>query len=1051
MSKYEELVSKLKEIFQIDRPELDFGIYRILNARAGETNDYLDNRLKAKVHDTLAATGMATAEALKMELREKESQYRSDGMDPDSVPKILELRQKIAEYGTGAAEHENAVFTHLLTFFSRYYDKGDFISQRRYKGDTYAIPYSGEEVVLHWANKDQYYTKSGEYFSNYAFKLSDGRTVRFHLVAADTAKDNRKDNDKERRFVLVEPENRIRIDEDGREYEEQLQTLEELNGELVVHFDYKPMTKGTKQADLVARAVKTLLDHPVLKTRWMELAELMPTEKNPKRSLLEKCLTSYTEKNLADYFIHKDLGGFLRRELDFYIKNEVMNLDDVQCAGAFADIEKNLRMIQILRAIALDLITFLAQLEEFQKTLWLKKKFVVSAHYCMTLDRVPESLYPAIAANEIQWEQWRELGMLEDEAGRDLFNQGRPGSVEYLKAHPYLMADTSLYDKVFRAALLQSVDNLDETTDGLLINGDNFQVLNLLQDRYREQVKCVYIDPPYNTAASEIIYKNSYKHSSWQSMMFDRIDKGVQLLNLDGNICVTIDDVEFNGLMSLLKEIFGDENFEGIVPIRINPSGRPTERGFALTHEYGIFFGKSSVSAISKIPRTEAQLSRFTEEDYKGRFEWRNLRREGSNSDRADGERQYYPIYGNLLTGNVRVPDMQWQENERKWLITDSIGGEEVEIYPVNDDGREKNWRWSEESVRKDYSQFLARVPRGGFPQVYYKYRENQLGTTPLTMWVDSKYSATEYGTKILKDLFNETPFSYPKSIHAVQECLIVMGARLLKGEYILDYFAGSGTTGHAVINLNREGQGKRKYILVEQGDYFDTVLKPRIQKVVYSAEWKDGKATASETGISHSVKVLRIESYEDSLNNLKLLRTEAQQNLLDSIPKPAQDEYLLSYMLDVESRGSLLSVAHFMKPFDCRLKVAVDSAGSYRELPIDLVETFNYLLGLRVRTIDMQQERGFVLVTGTMPTGEKTLLLWRDQELVDYEGLNRLCNKLNINPADSEYELVYINGDHNIPAVFTCADAEGGLTKSLKIRQIEPEFLSRMFAVEAV
>ena len=203
MSKHDDLVKKLKEIFQIDRPELDFGVYRILNARVVEINDYLENRLKAKVVQSLAASGATTKEGVQKELKEKEAQYLADGIDPETVPKVRELRLKLADYGAGTSEHENAVFTHLLTFFSRYYDNGDFISQRRYKGDTYAIPYAGEEVVLHWANKDQYYTKSGENFSNYAFKLDDGRSVRFRLVTADTAKDNRKDNDKERRFVRV--------------------------------------------------------------------------------------------------------------------------------------------------------------------------------------------------------------------------------------------------------------------------------------------------------------------------------------------------------------------------------------------------------------------------------------------------------------------------------------------------------------------------------------------------------------------------------------------------------------------------------------------------------------------------------------------------------------------------------------------------------------------------------------------------------------------------------------------------------------------------------
>lgn len=1051
MSKYDDLVKKLKEIFQIDRPELDFGIYRILNARVGEINDYLENRLKAKVSESLAHAGTANIEHIRHELSEAEKNASSLGVNPDSVPKVLELRQKLAEYGIGTSEHENAVFTHLLTFFSRYYDKGDFISQRRYKGDTYAIPYAGEEVVLHWANKDQYYTKSGENFSNYGFKLDDGRTVRFRLVTADTAKDNRKDNDKERRFVLIERHTRVLTDDEGDEYEEELLPVEEVPGvngqELVLRFEYKTMPKGSKQEDLVARAVKIVLDDANVKARWLDLRKREPTEKNPQRTLLEKCLTSYTTKNTADYFIHKDLGGFLRRELDFYIKNEVMHLDDVQNAEKFADIEKNLRLIQTLRAIALELITFLAQLEDFQKKLWLKKKFVVSTHYCITLDRLPESLYPVIAANPQQWEQWDKLGMLDGNKAAP-FKQAKAGSVEYLKAQPYLVADTALFDAAFKQSLLAAVDNLDENIDGLLIHGDNFQALNLLQERFREGVNCIYIDPPYNTSASEIIYKNSYKHSSWLSMMNDRLALGRSLLDSQGNICTTIDDVEFDDLYKLMELIFGTENMEGIVPIRINPSGRPTERGFALTHEYGVFFGKTEKSAIYKIPRTEEQLRRFNENDNDGRFEWRNLRREGSNSDRADGERQFYAIFANLVAGTVRIPIMEWSELDRAWILKEEPQNGEVAIYPINDDGIEKNWRWSEESVRKDYSQFLSRSPRGGSPQIYYKYRSRTEGTTPLTMWTDAKFSATEHGTKILKDLFNISPFSYPKSIYAVDECLHVMGINARKNSVVLDFFSGSGTTGHSVISHNRTGS-KHRYILVEQGHYFDTVLKPRIQKVVYSADWKDGKAIAPQTGISHAFKVLKIESYEDTLNNLQLRRTAEQQSLLDTLPQSAKEDYLLSYMLDIESRGSLISVEQFNKPFDCRLKVAVDSAGAYEERTIDLIETFNYLIGLRVKHIDMQRDKGFVSVTGWLPGGEKTLVLWRDVEQVDYETLSRLCDKLAINPADSEFEVVYINGDHNIPAVFTSTEAEGGITKTLKIRQIEPEFLSRMFSVE--
>ena len=330
MSKFTELTEKLREIFQIDRPELDFGVYRILNARAGEINEYLDMRLEERVKLALASGSAANLDHVRQELAETEKNAKAAGFNPEDAPKVKELRLKIAELEGGAVEYENAVFSHLLTFFSRYYETGDFISQRRYKGNTYAIPYAGEEVMLHWANKDQYYTKSGESFSNYSFKLSDGRTVHCRLIAADTAKDNRKDNDKERRFALIDPMTVTRVGDDGEEWEENLIPVEELNDELTLRFTYKAMPKGTKQTSLTEKAVAVILDSDCVTSNWLDLTKREPTEKNPHRTLLEKHLTNYAQKNSADYFIHKNIGDFLRGELDFYIKNEVMNLDDVQ-------------------------------------------------------------------------------------------------------------------------------------------------------------------------------------------------------------------------------------------------------------------------------------------------------------------------------------------------------------------------------------------------------------------------------------------------------------------------------------------------------------------------------------------------------------------------------------------------------------------------------------------------------------------------------------------------------------------------------------------------
>lgn len=1017
MSKYDDLVKKLKEVFQIDKPQLDFGIYRILNSRVEEINDYLDNRLSAKVQESLSNANAQNLQHLEQALQDAIKTVQSLGMNPDDAPKVTELRQQLAQQKDGSDEHKNSVYSHLLTFFSRYYEKGDFISQRRYKGDTYAVPYAGEEVVLHWANKDQYYTKSGENFSNYAFKLEDGRTVRCRLISADTAKDNRKDNDKERRFMLIDEQVRTLVDEEGDEVEETLIPIEEINGELVLRFEYKPMPKGSKQDDLVLKAVGTVLNSEIVKTNWTELNKLEPTEKNPKRTLLEKALTNYTAKNTADYFIHKDLGLFLRRELDFYIKNEVMNLDDVQNAESFADIEKNLRLIQTLRSIALDLITFLAQLEDFQKKLWLKKKFVVSAHYCITLDRVPESLYSKIAANPKQWEQWESLGMLVKAESTSVFNQAEKGTVDYLKANPFLMVDTALFDSTFKYELLAQLHDLDENLDGLLIHGDNFQALNLLQERYREKVKCIYIDPPYNTENDGFNYKDAYKNSSWLSMIESRVSISKNLLNEVGVFLSSIAEEEVSNLKNLLDSIFQNNFVNSIISRRQdkNLSLQFIDNGLSslsVGFEYVLAY-KNSFGAFINPVFSSTTESRATNGYWKGFW---------NDADRA----------------TMRYDILGFEPESGQWKWKKETGLEAVENYKIYID------KFSKTETLEDYWERTGKKLK--FIRRNLEGRGKNKGVEHWIPPSNQKLRSSNWSDFLaLKSISNDfkLEFSSPKNSELI-ETLVKYGAD--ENDLILDYFAGSGTTAHAVINLNRQDNGNRKYILVEQGDYFDTVLKPRVQKVIYSADWKDGKATSPQTGISHAFKVLQIESYEDTLNNLELKRSQQQIDLLQQLPNSAQEDYLLRYMLDIESRGSLLSVDDFKKPFGYKLKIAIDSAGAYQERNVDLIETFNYLIGLRVASITMQTDKGFATIEGTLPSNEKTLVLWRDVEKVSYDELNKLCDKLKINPADSEFDVIYINGDHNIPARLEHLESEGGITKTLKLRQIEPEFLRLMF-----
>lgn len=1080
MNKFKELVLKLREILQIDRPELDFGIYRIINARAVEIEKFLTETLSEKVQVALSSGNSGDLAVKEQELQKLTANLEDAGVNLDSSPKYMMLCAEVEQLQAGGVDYEGRVYAHLLNFFSRYYDKGDFISKRRYKGDAYAVPYSGEEVLLYWANFDQYYTKSGENFANYTIKLDDTRKVHFRLVAADTAKDNRKDNDLERCFVLAQARDIVRSDENGVERVVPVNrgTRPGELDDLVIQFDYLPMPKGTKQSDLVLTAVKQVLSTPDVLTSWPELAASLPTEKNKARTRLEKELSDYVSKNKADYFIHKDLGTFLRRELDFYIKNEMLHLDDIQHIHAFREIEKNLKMIQCMRAIADELITFMAQLEDFQKKLWLKKKFVTQCDYCITLDRVPTKFYELILGNQAQIAEWEKLGFLcpqniqqdtkNGEREMDLFSDNAENEDSMLSvlrvlwtkkklpgiASPYLMVDTQFFDADFKARLLAEIDDLDAQCDGLLIHSENFQALNLLQERYREQVKCIYIDPPYNTGSDGFIYRDNYQHSSWLSMMYDRLICMGVLFDKNARFFCSIDDNENSNIAHLFKNFFGEKNFLGTITWEKRTKSQNTE-----TAKYML---QSKTEYILPFA-------------FNGERQEFNLEVSGEKEYNLEDEKGVYRL----------------QEIEQ--MSAEDIRSRKTMIFPIFDilPRMGKQWKLGIDT-KKELVEENRIIIQNGKPYIIYRpEHENPNKFRPF--W-SHFFDKELYGTSESGLLLLDKSLGFGKGFNTVKPISLI--TKLLYHDtsldaLILDYFGGSGTTAHAVINLNREDGGKRKYILVEMGDHFNNVLKPRIQKVVFSEKWKDGKPVVSPqktqnntkirkdtedfkdnnnslfsadsenaslsspfvssvdqnhfSGISHCFKYMRLESYEDTLNNLALSRNDAQQDLLNLDDK-LKTEYLLNYMLDVESRGSLLSTDNFRNPFDYMLNIAVDSAGAMQSTHIDLVETFNYLIGLRIKHQQYWPERGICIIDGTLPNGENTLILWRDCEKVGYEALTKFCESMGINPRESIYDCVYVNGDNAIPNQTQSLETEGGITKVLKLRQIEEEFLTRMW-----
>ena len=956
----------LAEILQLDHAELDFGIYRIMNQKRKDIEAFLNNRL---------------------------------------VPEVTTILKANASEETDFAAMENEVFSHLAKFFSRYYEGGDFISKRRYKDDAYAIPYSGEEVKLYWANADQYYIKTSEYFKNYAFRLPKSRRkVHFVLRDAETEQNNNKAaNSMERRFQLCE-EDFIAVED----------------GELNIYFTYELMPKTTKQDALIKDAeaqVVAVLSEDSQFADFMELVtEKMPTDKNKDRTLLMKHLQDYTAKNNFDYFIHKNLGGFLRRELDFYIKNEVMFLDDLDVNH----ITSHLAQVKAIKQVGEKIIAFLAQLEDFQKKLWLKKKFVVGCDYCITLDRIPRTLYPEIIANEAQRKEWVKLFAI-DEIKGDMMTEGysEPLTEKFLEDNPFLVLDTKFFSAEFKHKLVGSMENVDEECNGLLINSENFQALELLQEKYREAVKYVYIDPPYNASSSEILYKNTFKHASWLSLMENRLATSKHLISGTSVYTIAIDDVEFAKLGVLSSEIFYNFSGANCVSVIINPSGQ-MGKNFSVNGEYLYFYYNDSENMLAKEQRSEETA------DVRGFMN--GAKGAGGNYLRISGKTCFYPIFidGTKVIGFGDVcPD-----DFHPYSANINNNGL-IEVYPIDADGVERKWLFGRDTVEAISAELEVNINRN---TGLFEIKRKKTNINFKTIWTDKKYSAKENGTNLLRKMFKEPSFTYPKSLYAVKDCVSI-ACKQNRKSIILDFFAGSGTTAHAVIALNKDDEGLRKYMLCEMGDYFDSITKPRIEKVIYSEDWKDGKPV-SRKGISQCFKYIRLEQYEDTLNNLQPKSQHLEFKEGDE-KAGFEETYFLRYMLDTETKGDLFNLEWFKNPFAMSLKTTKDN--ELVDTPVDMVETFNYLIGLNVETLRYPKE-GYCVVEGYTHIGnEHTLVIWRDCNKVSNEALNEFFRKQAYSTTDSEFDKIYVNGDNTLPNIKT--DEE-----HWKVVLIEEEFKKRMF-----
>ncbi len=1090
----EKFIALLHELFQLNQPELDFGLYRILHAKSAQLKQFIEEDLAAEIDSAFKGQQGKTAfqrlEETKRNVLEQldENAFSADGKlkiefhNTKAGKSYLEAAQALHE-GGGPLSDEAQVYDHLLRFFSRYYDEGDFLSRRYHVAENdsraapYAVPYDGREVYLHWANKDQSYIKTTDYLTNFTFDLNaaiakakgeqpqsglgfeGGGVSQVHFQIVEAAEgDHNNVNESEKRFFLIHTEAPIKLD----------------GADLIVQFEYrsdadKSGQDRTWQKKRLDEAEKTVLSAlkvlPEAKTFLEGLGFKAPTDKEPDRTLLAKYLTQYAARNTMDYFIHKDLGGFLRRELDFYIKNEIFHLDHVEEIES-RQIADQLEKTRVLRRIARAIIGFLAQVENFQKSLWLKKKFVTEVHYCITLDRIPDSFYPEIAANERQAAVWEKLFLISEVRG-----YSSPLKASFLKENRFLVVDTSLFNPEFEARLIASFEDFDGGCNGVLANSENLQALRLLNATYREAVECIHIDPPYNTQTSGFLYRNSYQHSSWLAMMKERIDYASGFLTQSGSLLCHIDENEYERL-KLLADDSGIPNGGTIVWDKRNPMlGR---KGVATQHEYVMW--RTRIEGSLYLRNANQRLIIETARQLVAKHG-------GVNKKSREAFAKWISTYPNL-TGGERA--YRLIEDDGRVYRGVAMGAPELRsdpkfhiplIHPVTNKPCPvpgNGWSRTPETLRDlmEQNEILFGSDETVQPQRKVFLTEDSQRQVP------SVIQDAGRGKADMDDLGLEFPYCHPLSLY-----VDLVGAAAPSAQaVVLDFFAGSGTNGHAVIALNHDEGANRRYVLVEVGSQFDAVLKPRILKAIYSRDWKDGRPLARDSGVSQAIKVIRLESYEDALNNLTL-RADATRDAALAQNKTLRRDYLLHYVLDVETRGSnsLLNVDQFRDPTAYKLKVKCPGSDQSEERPVNLLETFNWLIGLHVQLLDrprtfsaeFTRERDQELpddqntrlaVTGRLRESEggpywfrtvegwiarkpgsdtdieKVLVIWRkltDDSDKDAAALEAFLGTKKVNLADTEFDTIYANGPLGLPLR---GDAK------TRIVSLEETFLARMW-----
>jgi len=883
-----------------------------------------------------------------------------------------------------AAKHGVApedAYNDVLTFFARYYQDGDFYPVPQFGGDgSHIHRHRGEEVIFSWANRDQYYIKSLTNFSEY--RVRD--IIPANLVCPEKGSlffavgdvEEVKGDQKKPRYFVLKPE-KVIADQEG----------------LRLVFDYLT----DKAAQTTAEALQTFLAEKEVE---------LPLE------VVADHLNRFTNLRKVDFFIHRRLGEFLREQLEFFVKTEVVRLNEPY----------TLKRALSVQAAAEVVIDFLARLEELQLRLWEMKKFAHGVGYIITLDRIAQSA-------GVEWLEKRLPTIIKTQkaewSGLKLGEFAKPADLRNGTAWKPLPVDTRLFDDCFKWELLEALGQagpLDGQLDGIAVNADNWQALNTLTARFRDRIKCFYIDPPYNTGTDGFPYKDGYPHSSWISMIEDRLKAAKPLMRNNGAIFVSIDNKEQRNLQFALDNAFGPQNrVEEIIWAQNTTKNQsPT---YSTNHEYVEVYARS-LEAVKKDER-------IFREPKPGYGEMMELI-ERLNPDYpsiADVEKEIKELFEQHkaeLTAELEEQGLEYEKNLDTWRATylycnaEYRDGNEKLVSEIEARGcSAKIWVWmsdnpsmpnvsagsQKESVRDlndpNY-RFYAPIhpitkqpcpcPKRGWvwpkaPLAGFTGSFDELAQKDRIIWGKTEKQVprskkfihevdTQVGKSVVmdytdgeKELTNLTgknrSFPNPKPTTLISRFILQTTD---EGEWVSDFTLGSGTTAHAVAEAFHTDRLRRRFLGVELGEHFEKTALPRIKRVYAAQKWKNGKPVALN-GIGLFMKVLKLTSYEEILENCTL-RDETRIDVSTRLEQIEQftsfaglyrDEFLsiLPHMVEDSSPALLLNLTNdwLTEPFGFTMKALND--GSWQEQQIDLPETFSLLLGQEVERVSRFEFKG--------------------------------------------------------------------------------------------